>query len=234
MSAAQHHRRQLGLDLAPPPALGRADFLPAAPNVLALAALDAPGGLPGGRLVLTGPEGAGKTHLASIWAAERDAAWLDPARLAADLPALLAAPAPLRLALDDAGRLAADAAAQEALFHLLNHLAATGGEALLTARQPARAWGLTLPDLVSRLAAATHVALLPPDDALLSAVLVKLFADRQTPVAPDLIAWLVARIDRSFAAAHRTVARLDAEALRLRAPLTRAFAQRVLTDDIRD
>jgi chromosomal replication initiation ATPase DnaA len=73
----------------------------------------------------------------------------------------------------------------------------------------------------------THVALQPPDDALLAALLVKLFDDRQTRVDPDLIAWLTARIDRSFAAAHRTVARLDAEALRLRRPLTRAFAQRI-------
>ena len=139
--------RQLGLGLAPAPALGRADFLPAAPNALALALITAEGGLPGGRLVIHGPEGAGKTHLAAIWAAERGARWLVPERLAAELPGLLAAGEPRRLVLDRADALAGDQPGEEALFHLLNHLAATGGEVLLCARDPARDWGLGLPDL---------------------------------------------------------------------------------------
>lgn len=228
MSPRRGHERQLGLELAPPPALGRADFLPAPPNALALAALDA--GLPGGRLLLTGPAGAGKTHLASIWATERGALWLSCATLPRDLPALLARRAPRRMALDGAEAVAGTPG-EEALFHLLNHLKAEGGELLLTARAPARDWGLALPDLASRLAALPQVPLAPPDDALLAAVLVKLFADRQAEVGPELIAWLVARIDRSFAAARATVARLDAESLRLRRPITRAFAQAVLAQD---
>ena len=221
------HRRQLGLALAPPPAMGRADFLPAAPNALALAAIDAPGGLPGGRLVLTGPEAAGKSHLASIWAAEHGALWLDPTRLAEDLPALLEPDAPGVMALDGADRVAGTAQ-EEALFHLLNHLAARQGQLLLTARHPVAAWGLALPDLASRLMAAAQVALGPPDDALMAALLVKLFADRQIPAGPELVAYLTRRIDRSFAAAHRVVAQLDAEALRLRRPVTRALAQELL------
>jgi len=221
-------RRQLGLELAPPPALGRADFLPSACNALALAALDAPGGLPGGRLVLTGPEGSGKTHLASIWAADQAALWLDPQHLAGDLPQLLGPDAPLALVLDDAPCIAGLPAREEALFHLLNHLSAAGGQILLTAPHPVRDWGLALPDLASRLAAATHVALAPPDDALLAALLVKLFADRQVAVDGGLIGWMVAHLDRSFAAARDAVARLDAEALRLRRPVTRSLAIQVL------
>ncbi len=220
--------RQLGLALAPAPAMGRADFLPAAPNALALALISAPEGLPGGRLVIHGPEGAGKSHLAAIWAAERGARWLCPEGLVAELPVLLDAPAPLGLAFDRADAVAGVAAGEEALFHLLNHLAATRGEILLAARSPARDWGLALPDLASRLTAATHVALGPPDDTLLTALLVKLFADRQAEVAPDLILWLARRIERSFAAAQDVVARLDTEALRLRQPITRALAQAVL------
>jgi chromosomal replication initiation ATPase DnaA len=220
-------RRQLGLPLAPPPALGRADFLPAAPNSLALALISSPEGLPGGRLVIHGPEGAGKTHLAAIWAAESGARWLDPGTLPAALPALLADGGPANLVLDDAARLAG-MPGEEALFHLLNHLATTGGAILMTARAPARDWGLSLPDLASRLTAAAHVALGLPDDTLLVALLVKLFADRQTEVSADLVLWLARRIERSFATAQAVVAALDAEALRLRQPVTRPLAQRVL------
>lgn len=229
MSQNRRHDRQLGLALAPPPALGRADFLPAPSNALALALIDDPAGLPAGRLVLTGPGGAGKTHLASIWAQARGALWLDPAHLERLLPALIEETAPRALALDGAEALAGTPG-EEALFHLLNHLAASGGEILLTARTPSRDWGLGLPDLASRLEASAHTALAPPDDALLAAVLVKLFTDRQAQVGPDLIQWLVRRIDRSFAAARDAVARLDAESLRLRRPLTRAFAQAVLAE----
>lgn len=231
MSRGPADARQLGLALTPPPALGRADFLAAPANAAALALVESDCGLPGGRGVIWGPEGAGKTHLAAIWAASRGAAWLDPARLDADLPALLAPRGgPARIVLDDAAQLAGDRAAEEALFHLLNHLAQTGGEILLTGRAPARDWGLSLPDLASRLAAAAHAGLAPPDDALLAAVLVKLFADRQAEVGADTIAWLVRRIERSFAAARAVVARLDAEALRLQVPITRPFARQVLAD----
>lgn len=219
--------RQLGLALALPPALGREDFLPAAPNALAYALVTAPEGLPGGRLVVHGPEGSGKTHLAAIWAAETGAHWLNPGTLPAALPGLLADPDPQCLALDGAAALAGTAG-EEALFHLLNHLSATGGQILMTARTPARDWGLRLPDLSSRLVASAHAALGPPDDTLLTALMVKLFADRRIEVAPDLILWLARRIERSFAAAQAAVARLDAEALRLRQPVTRAFAQAVL------
>ena len=81
------------------------------------------------------------------------------------------------------------------------------------------------------LTAAAHAALGAPDDTLLTALLVKLFADRQADVAPDLILWLARRIERSFAAAQAAVARLDAEALRLRQPITRALAQAVLAPE---
>lgn len=227
---SNRHRRQLGLPLAPPPALGRAAFLTAPSNALALAAIESNSGLPGGRLVLTGPEGSGKTHLASIWAKAQGALWLDPNRLGADLPALIEPEAPGALALDNADALAGTAQ-EEALFHLLNHLAGREGQILLTARRPVAAWALALPDLASRLTAAAHVTLDAPDDALLAALLAKLFADRQIAAGAELIGFLSQRIDRSFAAAQAIVARLDAEALRLRRPVTRALAQKVLGGD---
>lgn len=227
MSRGTADPRQLGLALAPAPALGRADFLPAAPNAVALALIEAPGGLPGGRLVLHGPQGAGKTHLAAIWAARTGAAWIRPDALAPALPALLADRTSTNLVIDDAPTLAGGDG-EEALFHLLNHRVTSGGQILLTARAPSRDWGLRLPDLASRLAAAQHAGVGAPDDALLTAVLVKLFADRQAQVAPDVIVWLAPRIERSFAAAQAVVAHLDTEALRRRAAITRPFAQAVL------
>ena len=67
-----------------------------------------------------------------------------------------------------------------------------------------------------------------PDDALLRAVLVKLFADRQLSVDESLIGYIVTRIERSFAAARVAVETLDREALRLKRPVTRSLAAELL------
>jgi chromosomal replication initiation ATPase DnaA len=134
----------------------------------------------------------------------------------------------MRVGVEDMDRAAADAATEEALFHLHNLLLAGDGRLLLTGRTPPAHWPIALPDLKSRLAATATAALDAPDDALLAAVLVKLFADRQIAVAPPLVAYLVPRIDRSFAAAHAIVDRLDRAALSEGRSVTRALAQRLL------
>ena len=99
---------------------------------------------------------------------------------------------------------------------------------LLTARTAPPTWTIRTPDLASRLKALPVVALAPPDDALLRAVLVKLFADRQLAVDEPLIGYVATRIGRSFADARAAVATLDQEAMRLKRPLTRALAAEVL------
>ena len=101
----------------------------------------------------------------------------------------------------------------------------------MTARHPVRDWGVALPELVSRLTAAAHVALAEPDEALLGAVLVKLFNDRQLRVQPALITYLLGHMERSLAAAGAMVARLDARALETGRPITRVLAQHVLAED---
>lgn len=222
---------QLALGLPVQAAMGRADFLEAPSNALALAAIEDPGGLPRGRLVLHGPKGAGKTHLARIWAGANAARWIAPQALADDLPALLRLPGAPVMVIDDADSLT-DSRGQEALFHLLNHQQATGGRLLLTGTGPARDWGLGLPDLISRLTATAHVALAEPDDALLAAVLVKLFNDRQIRVNPALIDYLLPRMERSLAAAGAMVALLDARALALRRSVNRQLAQDILAGDL--
>lgn len=209
--------------------MGRADFLVAPSNALALAALEAPS-LPGGIALLVGPPGSGKTHLAHVWAARTGARWQDAATLVADLPGLIAPGAPDRLVIDEAQTLAGGPG-EEALFHLVNHLRGRG-ELLLTAPCPARDWGLQLPDLLSRLSAAAHPALKAPDETLLAGVLVKLFADRQVQVDPPLIAYLLARMERSLAAARDLVDRLDRRALALKRPITARLAADILAEDL--
>ncbi len=218
--------RQLTFDLPLPPHLGREDFVPSPANAPALAAIEGWRDWPGGRMLLTGPEGAGKTHLAAIWAGLTGAATLAARDLpGADLPGLAATGA---VAVEDAERIAGDRAAETALFHLHNLLAGTGA-LLVTADRPPRDWGLGLADLLSRLQAMPVARIDLPDDALLSAVLVKLFADRQVAVAPALIPWLVARMPRSIGAARALVAALDAAALAAGKPVTRALAAGVLS-----
>jgi chromosomal replication initiation ATPase DnaA len=219
---------QLNLDLPNTAAMGRGDFLVAPSNALALAAVESPAGLPAGLMVLTGPEGSGKTHLGQVWSARAGAVQVTPTALPDALPALL--DGARAVLIDDAEGLARTAG-EEALFHLVNHLRGKG-EILLCARRPVRDWDLALPDLVSRLTAAAHVALQEPDETLLGAVLVKLFADRQLHVQPALIDFLLGRMERSLGAAGTMVARLDARALRHKRPVTRALAQEMLAEDL--
>jgi chromosomal replication initiation ATPase DnaA len=206
-------------------ARGRADFLVAPANAHAVARIENWRGWPGGRLVLTGPEGAGKSHLAAVWADAAGARIIAAAALPdADLPALAARP----LAVEDADRIAGERAAETALLHLFNLMAEAGSPLLVTARRPPAHWGLTLPDLESRLTAAPLATLGPPDDALLAALLVKLFAERQIAPPPRLIAFCAARMPRSFAAAEALVAALDAAALASGRPIGPRLAREVL------
>ncbi len=217
---------QLAFDLPVRAALGRENFFVSPSNALALAALEVWRDWPGGRMLLIGPAGAGKTHLAHVWAAETRAQIVAAASLAdTDLPALAEAGA---VVVEDADRIGGQMADETALFHLHNLIGAQGGALLVAAAHPVRDWSLTLPDLHSRMQAFAVTRLDPPDDALLSAVLVKLFADRQITVAPALIPYLAQRMDRSFAAARDLVARLDALALAQGRPVTRALAAALL------
>lgn len=217
---------QLAFDLPARPALGREAFFVAGPNRLALAQVDAWPDWPMRRLAVAGPEGAGKTHLAHVWAA-RSGAEVLPAASVAGLD-LAAVPGGAALAVEDADRVAGERPAEVALFHLANHLAAGGGSLMVSGREPPARWPLVLPDLASRLGAAPVARLEAPDDALLAAVLVKLFADRQVAVAPGLIAYLVSRMERSFAAAEALVGALDRAGLAGHRPLTPRLAAEVL------
>lgn len=219
--------RQLALDLTIPPALSRDDFLTTAANRDALAMLDRPGAWPGGRLLLIGGPGAGKSHLARFWAEENGAQIL---RASAISPGEVDAALPEggALVVENAHDIAGLSEAEDALFHLWNLAGARQVLLLITARMAPRDWGLRLPDLLSRLNSAAQAVLGPPDDALLPAVLVKLFADRQIQVAPDVVDWLALRMERDLGLARHLVAAIDRKSLADRRPVTRRLAAELL------
>ena len=215
--------RQLALALDHAESFAREDFLSGPSNATALALLDSWPDWPGRAIVLVGPEGSGKSHLAAIWAGEAGARFLAARALeGAVLPAALATGA---LVVED---IAAGQFDERALFHLLNLAREERAYLLLTARTAPAGWVVGIPDLASRLKALPAVVVTAPDDPLLRAVLVKLFADRQVAVDESLIGYVAKRIERSFAAARRVVGELDREAMRQQRPLTRVLAAEVL------
>ncbi len=215
--------RQLTLDLDHAESYARDDFLGGPSNAAALTLIDSWPDWPYQVVVLVGPEGSGKSHLATIWALQTGARSIGARTLRdMNIPGALATG---RLVVEDVAEAGFD---ETAMFHLLNLAREEGAFVLLTARTAPATWAVRIPDLASRLKALPAIALAPPDDTLLRAVLVKLFADRQLAVDEQLIGYVATRIGRSFADARAAVARLDQEAMRRQRPLTRPLAAEVL------
>jgi chromosomal replication initiation ATPase DnaA len=207
--------RQLALDLGHRPAFGRDDFLVSTANRAAVEWIDRYPHWPGHALAIVGSAGSGKTHLAHVFAHVSGAEVWPLTKLAdADIGALVAARSAFVLEHDDAPR------APRALFHFFNAVKERGGHLLITSREPPARWSIALADLRSRLSAVPVARIDDPDDALLEAVMIKLFADRQLTVAPDVIAYALRHIDRSFAAVRALVAKADAAALAGRRAVT--------------
>lgn len=209
--------RQLPLDLSHGTGYSRDDLVVSPSNEQAVALVDCWPDWPSAVVVLAGPAGSGKTHLAKIWLNAANAVSLDPAHVGGEIAGLGGRPVLVDNA--DIGNIN-----QQALFHLINEVQAAGSHLLLTARRFPSAWGLTLPDLISRLKAAATVEIHEPDDPLLAGVITKLFADRQVEVEPHVVQYLVRRIERSLATAMRVVDRLDRVAMEQQSRITRALA----------
>lgn len=216
--------RQLPLGFGHVPGFDRDDLVVSPANSDAVSLIERWPNWPSSAIILTGPPGAGKSHLGAIWlerssAGEIDSTLLSGMENAAGTP----------LFFDDADRVSFD---ESALFHLLNAAREAGNHVLLTARTPASAWGARLPDLASRLKAATVVAIHEPDDLLLAGVITKLFADRQIQIEANVVSYLVRRMERSLSQANALVDRLDALALERQGRVTRALASELFEQDI--
>jgi chromosomal replication initiation ATPase DnaA len=211
---------QLPLDLPVEAAQERDDLIVTRANSMAVEMIDNWPNWPGPLVVLAGPPGSGKSHIASVWSAMSGAHVIDMASLDASAP-----PQGVNIVIEDAS---VGAVPEEALFHILNHVRAEGGHCIITSREWPIAWGVKLPDLASRLRASQLVELAEPDDALLCAVMVKLFADRQVVAPPHVISWLAARMERSLDAARTIVAEIDREALARGVRISRVIAADVL------
>jgi chromosomal replication initiation ATPase DnaA len=212
--------KQLTFDLPAKAALGRSDFFVAPSNAAAVTLLESWSDWPGGKLVLCGATGAGKTHLAHVWAA------LSGAKVVA--AAAVDGPLDGPVAVDGLEAITGDRRAEEALFHLHNHVLGQDQPLLVTsALEPARL-DFALPDLKSRMLGTTLVRIEPPDDQLMAAVMAKLFADRQLVISPSVVTYAVPRLKRTLAAVHALVEALDLRALERGKPVTRALVAELL------
>ena len=217
--------RQLAFVLPHAESLTRDNFFEGPANTAGLALVDSWPEWPSRVMLLVGPEGSGKSHLAAIWAEQSGARSISAHALtAASVPGALATGA---LVVEDLNAPDFD---ERALFHLMNLAREDGAFALITARTPPSTFQIELRDLRSRLRAVPTVALLPPDDELLRALIIKFCTDRQMAADDSVVGYLATRIERSYAAARRAVELLDTEALRQGRPVTRALAAELLRD----
>jgi len=215
--------RQLAFALPHAESFTRDNFLEGPANAAGLALVDSWPDWPNRIMQLVGPEGSGKSHLAAIWAEQAGARSTSAHALtAAAVPGALATGA---LVVDDLKSSDVD---ERALFHLLNLAREEGASILITSRLLPSALQIELHDLRSRLRAIPTVLLLPPDDQLFRALIVKFCTDRQLGVDEAVVSYLTTRIERSYAAVRQVVELLDAEALRLGRPVTRALAAELL------
>jgi chromosomal replication initiation ATPase DnaA len=220
-------KRQLAFELNYRPDLAAEEFLLSDCNRTAWAAIEGWERWPGRHLALTGPEGSGKTHLAAIWSRRTGAMRLHAAVLTEGrLHRLMDAPAAI---VENVDRLAGlpqpiREQVETLLFHLFNLASAEGVPLLLTGRQAPGHWRIDQPDLASRVSAMPHVAIMAPDDAILSRLIHRLFRDRNQTVGDDLVEFLLHRMERSFGAARALVAALDHKAMAERRRIGRSLA----------
>ncbi len=214
---------QLVFELPHIPALGSEDFFVSQSNEQAVKLIDSWPGWPFRCAILSGPQGAGKTHLVNVWRGRSGARAFAATEIRQAVEVVKNEPT--AVAIEDFDHASID---EHAAFHLLNLARETGFDVLITAREQPGGWTIDLPDLRSRLRSAALVTIQEPDEALLSAVLIKLFADRQLQVEPGVVGYILKRADRSMAAMQSVVDMLDRAALAERRRVTKALAAKVL------
>ena len=195
---------QLVLDLPNRSALGLEDFMVSISNNDAVLMIDSWPAWPHQAIVLLGPEGAGKTHLANVWRLSSNANLMQARDIDDEWVRAYDGSSPLVVEDFDQGEIN-----EQALFHLLNLAKERAFHILFTARTEPGALSITLPDLNSRMRALPVVTILPPDDVLLQTLLIKLFDDRQLPISPAAVKYLARHMERSTGMAAQLVDAVD-------------------------
>ena len=209
---------QLPLDLPVAANIEREDLIVSTANQLAIDLLDHWPDWPSNVVIIAGPVGSGKSHLATIWAKKAD-------EKIVQMNELSDSDGYENLVIENAN---SEKFPEEILFHIFNRAKTSNKSILITSRVFPNAWKLTLPDLVSRLGTAHLVELQEPDDGLLSGIIVKLFADRQIEVTPNIVDYLVNRMERSLEAAGQLVNWMDSEGLARNKKISRTMAKEAL------
>lgn len=222
MSKNKDNFDQLALSLPLEASVSRADLIESDANSLAIELIDNWPKWPANVVVLAGPVGSGKTHMARVWADYANAVFMQSESLAGEVHKLDPSK---NLVLED---MTSENLDENALFHCFNALKANGAYLMILSREFPSAWQLELADLKSRMRTAHIVELHEPDDELLSRILVKLFSDRQLHIEPTLIDYLVTRMERSLGVAGKIVEWLDQEALAKRVKINRSLAAKAL------
>lgn len=201
------------------------DFFVAASNASAVGWLERYPNWPAAGLVMYGPKGVGKTHLARAWCDRVTGIRIEHR---SDAQEYLAADCLQPVVVDSADVICADEAGAEAVFHIYQRLAASPAKMLLLANSPPQAWFMALPDLKSRVLALPTVEVTQPDDALCEALMVKYLADRGVGVAPEVLAYLQVRLPRDAEQLEKAMQALDLYALTQKKPISLPLARQWL------
>jgi DnaA regulatory inactivator Hda len=219
---------QIPLDLSHRPALGRDDFLVMPSNQLAVEVIDSWPDWRAPAIALCGPAGSGKSHLCQVWRASSGAVEVNAAALSASEPPDLIGDASCCVVDDMEEALAGNRELQRRLFHLYNMMRERNGYLLISGRNPPARWRCELADLSSRLSTLPVFDLGAPDDMLIEAVLVKMFADRQLRISPEVLRYILPRMERSFESARALVTSIDTASLEQRREITIPLVRDVL------
>lgn len=219
--STQHRPGQLALDLGHRPSHAEDDFIVGDGNRMAHAHILSYPDWPGPLTLLEGPASSGKSHLARVWAERAGATYVTPGTV----DELSRSGGERPMVVEDADRAGYD---ETALFHLINQSMRDGRPTLLTARIPVASWPFATDDLKSRARLAARFDVAVSDDIQLSQMFVKLFGDRQVAVEPRLIAFIVARMERSPEEAVALTQLMDRMALERGTAITRSIAAEVL------